>query len=132
MDFKQPADLYCAGHWAGDRAGIASPLVAGANAPLAGYRVASRPRTRGGAMSKQSADFVNRWEFENVRVIANSKRADEARRLALRCQQDAAKAGISARDLEAAVDGDLIENMRQALDAAWLRQIAVEQWADKE
>jgi len=76
-------------------------------------------------------EFVNRWEFENVKAIADSKRAGEAQRLAAKCREDAAKAGISATDLEAAVDGDLVTNMRQALDAAALRQMAMEQWANR-
>jgi hypothetical protein len=83
-------------------------------------------------MSKQATEFVNRWEFANVKMVADSKRAGEAQRLASKCREDAAKAGISAKDLEAAVGGDLVANMRQALDAAALRRMAMEQWASDE
>jgi hypothetical protein len=41
--------------------------------------------------------------------------------LALRCREDAAKAGISSQDLEAAAEGNLIGNMLQALDDAEFR-----------
>jgi hypothetical protein len=83
-------------------------------------------------MSNQATEFVNRWEFANVKVITDSRRAGEAQRLAAKCREDAAKAGISAKDLEAAVHGDLVANMRQALDAAALRHMAMEQWASNE
>jgi hypothetical protein len=46
--------------------------------------------------------------------------------------EDAAKAGISAADLDAAVEGDLTGNMTTALAAAAFRRMAVEQWADEE
>jgi len=77
-------------------------------------------------------EFVDHWEREHVRPVTPPKRADEARRLALQCRQDAAKAGINDQDLDAAVDGDLIANMVHALDAASLRQMAKEQWAGDE
>jgi hypothetical protein len=34
------------------------------------------------------------------------------------CREDAIRAGISVEDLEAAVGGDLVRNMRDALEAA--------------
>jgi len=40
--------------------------------------------------------------------VARSNREEEARRLALQCREDAAKAEISSQDLEAAVEGNLI------------------------
>jgi hypothetical protein len=83
-------------------------------------------------MSEQAKKFVEQWEFSHIRAVESSERLEEARRLALQCQQDAAKAGISLRDLEAAVDGDLTENMVQALSAAAFRQMAKEQWANDE
>ena len=43
-----------------------------------------------------------------VTVVARSNREEEARRLALQCREDAAKAEISSQDLEAAVEGNLI------------------------
>ena len=50
--------------------------------------------------------------------MPRSDREGQAQRLALRCREDAAKAGISSQDLEVAADGNLIGNMLQALDAA--------------
>ena len=46
--------------------------------------------------------------------------------------KDAAKAGISSQDLEAAVEGSLIGNMLQALDAAEFRQMYRDQLAGQE
>jgi hypothetical protein len=78
-------------------------------------------------MSNQAMEFVNRWEFENVKVIADSGRAGEAQRLASKCRGNAAKAGISAKELDAAIDGDLVTNKRLAA----LRQMAMEQRGNK-
>jgi hypothetical protein len=64
--------------------------------------------------------------------VARSDREDQARRLALRWREDAAKAGISSQDLEAAADGNLIGNMLQALDAADFRQMYRDQLAGQE
>jgi hypothetical protein len=52
--------------------------------------------------------------------------------LALQCREDAAKAGISSQDLEAAAEGNLIGNMLQALEAAEFRQLYRDQLADQE
>ena len=65
-------------------------------------------------------------------MVARSDRQDQAQRLALRCREDAAKAGISGQDLEAAAEGNLIGNMLQALDAAEFRQMYRDQMADQE
>ena len=46
--------------------------------------------------------------MEHITVVARSNREEEARRLALQCREDAAKAEISSQDLEAAVEGNLI------------------------
>jgi hypothetical protein len=83
-------------------------------------------------MSNRAAEFVERWEFDHIKFVPDSERAEEARRLAALCRQDAAKAGISAADLDAAAEGDLTGNMVSALSAAAFRQMAVEQWADEE
>jgi len=64
--------------------------------------------------------------------VARSDREDEAGRLALRCLEDAARAGISSQDLEAAAEGNLIGNMLQALDDAEFRQIYRDQLAGQE
>jgi hypothetical protein len=52
--------------------------------------------------------------------------------LALRCGEDAAKAGISSQDLEVAAGGNLIGNMLQALDAAEFQQMYRDQVAEQE
>ena len=53
----------------------------------------------------------------------------QAQRLALRCREDAARAGISSQDLEAAAEGNLTGNMLQALDDAEFRQMYRDQLA---
>ena len=72
-------------------------------------------------MSEQAEKFLAQWEIEHIKIVARSDREDQARHLALRCQEDAAKAGISSQDLEAAAEGNLISNMLQALDDAEFR-----------
>jgi hypothetical protein len=76
--------------------------------------------------------FLAQWEFEHITVVARSDREDQARRLALQCREDAAKAGISKEDLEAVVEGNLIGNMLQALDDAEFQQMYRNQLADQE
>jgi hypothetical protein len=58
-------------------------------------------------MSDLTKKFLAKWEFEHIEMVARSDREVQARRLALRCREDAAKAGISTQDLEAAADGNL-------------------------
>jgi hypothetical protein len=85
-------------------------------------------------MSEQAEKFLAQWEFEHIAdsdIAARSDRDDQARCLALRCREDAAKAGISSQDLEAAAEGNLIGNMLQALDAAEFRQMYRDQLADQ-
>ena len=83
-------------------------------------------------MSNPARQFVDRWEIENVTIVAPSKRSEVAQRLASQCREDAARAGISEQDLEDAVGGDLIANMDLALGETVFRQLAREQWADEE
>lgn len=83
-------------------------------------------------MSDRATAFLDSWEFAHITIVAQSKRADEAQRLASLCRADAAKAGITEQDLEDAADGDLTGNMVRALDAAALRRLARDQWADRE
>ena len=68
-------------------------------------------------MSEQAEKFLAQWEIWHLKKVARSDREDEAGRLALRCLEDAARAGINSQDLEAAAKGNLIGNMLQALDA---------------
>ena len=64
--------------------------------------------------------------------MPRSDREGQAQRLALRCGEDAAKAGISSQDLEVAAGGNLIGNMLQALDAAEFQQMYRDQVAEQE
>jgi hypothetical protein len=89
----------------------------------------------GSSTSDQAEKFLAQWEFEHIAdsdLVARSNREDQARRLALQCREDAAKAGISSQDLEAAAEGDLIGNMLQALHAAEYRQMYRDQLAEQE
>jgi hypothetical protein len=83
-------------------------------------------------MSEQAEKFLAQWEIEHIKMVARSDREDQARRLALRCREDAARAGISSQDLEAAAEGNLIGNMLQALDDVEFRQMYRDQVADQE
>jgi hypothetical protein len=83
-------------------------------------------------MSDLVKKFLDQWEFEHIRLVERSDRKEQARRLALQCRVDATKAGISSEDLEAAVEGNLLGNMLQALDAAEFRQMYRYQIADQE
>jgi hypothetical protein len=86
-------------------------------------------------MSEQAERFLAQWEFEHIAdsdIVARSDREDQARRLALRCREDAAKEGINGQDLEAAAEGNLIGNMLQALEAAEFRQMYRDQVAEQE
>jgi hypothetical protein len=83
-------------------------------------------------MSGQAEKFLAQWEIEHVKIVARSDREDQARRLALQCREDAAKAGISSQDLEAAGEGNLIGNMLQALDDAEFRRMYRDQVAKQE
>jgi len=83
-------------------------------------------------MSEQAEKFLARWQFEHVKLVARSDRDYEAGRLALRCLEDAARAGISSQDLEAAAEGNFIGNMLQALDDAEFRRMYRDQMAGQE
>ena len=83
-------------------------------------------------MSEQAEKFLAQWQIEHVKTVARSDRKYEAERLALRCLEDAARAGISSLDLQAAAEGNLIGNMLQALDAAEFQQMYRDQVADQQ
>jgi hypothetical protein len=83
-------------------------------------------------MSEKAEKFLAQWQFEHVKLVARSDREYAAGRLALRCLEDAARAGISSLDLEAAAEGDLIGNMLQALDDAEFRRMYRDQVAEQE
>ena len=65
-------------------------------------------------------------------MVVRSDQEYEAGRLALRCLEDAAKAGISSQDLEAAAEANLIGNMLQVLADAEFRQMYRDQVAGQE
>ena len=48
----------------------------------------------GGGMSEQAEKFLAQWQIEHVKMVARPDREYEAGRLALRCLEDAARAGI--------------------------------------
>jgi hypothetical protein len=83
-------------------------------------------------MSEQAKEFLARWEIEHIKMVARSDREDQASRLALRCREDAAKAGISNEHLEAAAEGNLIGDMLQALDEAEFQQMYRDQLAGQD
>jgi len=83
-------------------------------------------------MSEQAEKFLAQWQIEHVKMVVRSDQEYEAGRLALRCLEDAAKAGISSQDLEAAAEANLIGNMLQALADAGFRQMYRDQVAGQE
>ena len=83
-------------------------------------------------MSEQAEKFLGRWQIEHVKLVPRSDREYEAGRLALRCLEDAVRAGISSQDLEAAAEGNLVGNMLQALDDAEFRRMYRDQVAEQE
>jgi hypothetical protein len=83
-------------------------------------------------MSEQAEKFLAQWQIDHVKIVARSDRENQARRLALRCLEDAARAAIGSQDLEAAAEGNLIGNMLQALDDAEFRQMYRDQVAEQE
>jgi hypothetical protein len=68
-------------------------------------------------MSDRAREFIDHWESEHVEAVPDSEKGREAERLATMCREDAIRAGVSVQDLEAAVGGDLIRNMLDALEA---------------
>jgi len=82
-------------------------------------------------VTDQAKKFLAQGQFEHITVVARSDREDQARRLALQCREGAAKTGISDEDLEAAVDGNLIGNMLQALDDVSSSKCTATSWLTK-
>ena len=83
-------------------------------------------------MSEQAEKFLAQWQIEHVKMVVRSDQEYEAGRLALRCLEDAARAGISSQDLETAAEANLIGNMLQALADAEFRQMYRDQVAEQE
>jgi hypothetical protein len=69
-------------------------------------------------MNDRAREFIDHWESENVEAVPDADKSREAERLAAMCREDAIRAGISIQDLDAAGGGDLMRNMREALEAA--------------
>ena len=86
----------------------------------------------GKLVSEQAEEYLAQWQIEHVKMVARSDREYEAGRLALRCLEDAARAGISSQELEVAAEGNLIGNMLQALDDAEFRRMYRDQVAGQE
>ena len=57
-------------------------------------------------MSDRAREFIDHWESENVEAVPESEKAEEAKRLALMCREDALRAGIVEQDPEDAVGSD--------------------------
>jgi hypothetical protein len=74
-------------------------------------------------VTDRAEEFLDRWEVENVNAVAASDKAAEAERLARRCSEDAARAGISEQELEDAASTDVISYMLRALEDAAFREI---------
>ena len=83
-------------------------------------------------MSEQAEKFLAQWQIEHVKMVARPDREYEAGRLALRCLEDAARAGISSQDVEVAAEANLIGNMLQALADVEFRQMYRDQVAGQE
>jgi hypothetical protein len=69
-------------------------------------------------MTHRAREFIDHWESEHVEAVPNPEKPAEAERLAAMCREDAIRAGVGVEELEAAVGGDLIRNMQEALEAA--------------
>jgi hypothetical protein len=71
----------------------------------------------------RALEFLDRWEANHVVSVAPHRRGQEAVRLAEKCRDDAIRAGISSVDLQRAANGNLVQNMLNALEAVSLREL---------
>jgi hypothetical protein len=69
-------------------------------------------------MNDRALEFLDHWESEHVEAVPQNQRGEEAIRLAAMCREDAIRAGVAIRDLEEVAKGDLVANMKEALEAA--------------
>jgi hypothetical protein len=66
-------------------------------------------------MTDRAAEFLDYWQSEHVNPVPLAERQAEAERLATECLEDAKRGGINEHDLEAAANGNLIDDMLAAL-----------------
>jgi hypothetical protein len=83
----------------------------------------SLPKPKHQPMKTCARPFLAQWEFEHIKPVARANREEQARLLAEKCRDDAAKAGINKWALEIVAGGDLIRNMIGALNEAESKQI---------
>lgn len=69
-------------------------------------------------MIYRALEFLDRWEADNIQSVPPPERQREAKRLAEICREDAIRAGVSLDDLHRVADGNLIQNMLDALEWA--------------
>jgi hypothetical protein len=69
-------------------------------------------------MSQRAREFLDRWELENVGVVADDRKLREVVQLTARCRKSALAAGITADELRAAAAQDLIRDMLVAVTTA--------------
>jgi hypothetical protein len=65
------------------------------------------------SMGHHARQFLSVWEFEHIKGVARTNRQEQARLLAEKCRDDAAKAGINKWALEIAAGGDLIRKLTE-------------------
>lgn len=92
----------------------------------------SLPRSKHPPMRYRARPFLAQWEFEHVKPVARANREQQARLLAEKCRDDAAKMGINKWALEIVAGGDLIRNMIGALNEAEFTQVRRGQRVDRE
>jgi hypothetical protein len=68
-------------------------------------------------VNDRAIEFLDHWEAEHVEVVPAQQRGSEAVRLAELCRDDATRAGIALVDLQRAANGNLVQNMLDALQA---------------
>jgi hypothetical protein len=71
----------------------------------------------------RAREFLDYWESEHVEAVPARQRGQEAVRLAELCRDDALRAGLALVDLQRAANGNLVQNMLDALEAAFRRDL---------
>jgi hypothetical protein len=87
----------------------------------------SLPRPKHRPMKLCARPFLAQWVFEHIKPVARANREEQARLLAEKCRDDAAKVGINKWALEIVAGGDLVRNMIGALNEAEFKQICRDQ-----
>jgi hypothetical protein len=72
---------------------------------------------------ERAREFLDYWESEHVEAVPARQRGQEAVRLGELCRDDALRAGIALVDLQRAANGNLVQNMLDALQAALRRDL---------